>query len=458
MTRLAALIVTDGAGGSGETAHAARRAVVAGLELTERAVLAAHAAGIDRIHIAGEHLPDERVLQRLRARGLAIVCTLTRGHNPLGAAPLDSTLVVLPVDTLVEPAAIRALLERASLGVGEGALAVDRRPDARHRLLDVSDGRVRAFLADGNAASTGLALLTPEAVQIVRHAPSVWAGFRRLARATKLWAVGVDPHFCERLHDDRDRAGLERQYIRHANGGATESFFTKQIRRLSIPVTRQVLRLPVTANQVTLAGLALSVAAGTSFAVGGYWAGLIGAALYYGSTVLDCSDGEVARATYGESAFGCWLETAADYASYVCAWAGITIAALRTNPQSAYSRAAIVALTSSLLTFAFVAYLRHRVARANPGQFDDALGATLAGESPVHRFSGWARQWIKRSSLAHLLVVLALIGQLKVILFLWAFGGSAAFVLGLLVHRVLVSRVTVPTWRAPSARGATSHA
>ncbi|MBI4476003.1 MAG: CDP-alcohol phosphatidyltransferase family protein, partial [Acidobacteria bacterium] len=418
-----ALILTDGVGGS---RNAARCTVVAGLDLTERAVLAAHRAGIDRIHIVGAHLPGDGVLHRLRARGLSIVCTLTLGHGPFEAAPRDSTLVVLPVDTLVEPAAIRALLERASLGVGEATLVIDSRPEARHRLLDVSDGRVRGFVTDGNAAATGLALLSPEAVQIVRHAPSVWAAFRRLARATWLWAVSVDPHFCEQLGADEDCARLEREYIRHANGGDKESFFTKQIRRVSIPVTRQLLRLPVTANHVTMAGLALSVAAGVSFAVGGYWAGLIGAAFYYVSTVLDCSDGEVARAKYCESRFGCWLETWADYASYVFAWAGITTAALRANPHSTYSRAAIAALASSVLMFAFVAYLRRRTAGANPGHFDDALGATLAVESPMHRFSGWARQWIKRSCLAHLLLFLAVIGQLPFLLFLWAFGSTTA--------------------------------
>jgi phosphatidylglycerophosphate synthase len=457
MATIAALILTDGLGGLQPAISDIGNTVVAGLTLTERAVLAAHRAGIDRIHLVGECSPEEDALARVRARGLSVTCSKER-CRPFEAVPSDALLVVLAAGTLAEPSAITALIERAALGAGEAALVVDGRPDARHRFVDVDNGKVRALMTDGNAAATGLALLTPEAVEIVRHASSAWAAFRRLARGTILWAVTVAPHFCERVDDGRDRSRLEREYIRHGNGGDNESFFTKQIRRVSIPVTRQLLRLPVTANQVTMAGLALSVAAGLSFAVGGYWAGLIGAALYYASTVLDCSDGEVARAKYCESPFGCWLETAADYASYVLAWAGITAAAIRTNPHSAYSQAAVVAVASSLLMFALVAYLRNRVARANPGQFDDAVAATLAGESPVHRFSCWARQWIKRSSLAHLLLFLAVIGQLNFILFLWAFGASAAFVLGLAVHRVLVSRVEVPGWRAASAAGGVSHA
>lgn len=450
MATLAALILTDGVGALRSTAPEVGNTVIAGLTLTERAALAAHRAGVDHIYLAGEWLPDERVLARLRARGLSITRTPTR-DNPFEAVPPDTRLLVLAAGTLVEPSAITTLLEQAPLGAGEAALAVDERPETRHRFLQVAHGRVRAFMTDGNAAATGLALLTPEAVEIVRYARSAWAAFRRLARATTLWAVTVAPHFSERLHDGGDRSRLERDYIRHRNGGEKESFFTKQIRRFSIPLTRRLLHLPITANHVTMAGLALSVAAGLSFAVGGYWAGLLGAAFYYASTVLDCSDGEVARAKYCESSFGCWLETAADYASYVFAWAGITAAVLRANPHSAYSQAAIVAVTSTLLTFALVAHLRRRVARANPGQFDDALAATLAVQGPMHRFSGWARQWIKRSCLAHLLVALAVLGQLGVLLFLWAFGASAAFVLTLAVHRVLIRRVTVPRLRAAAA-------
>lgn len=437
----AALVVTDGLGGFDSQVHDVGRALLAGLTLTERAVLALQRAGLDSIHIAGPSVPDE-ALARLRARGLTITWTPTP-HHPFATVPVGSLLVVLPVVTVVEPAAIVALLERAPLGAGEGVVVVDRRPEARHRFLVVENGRVRAVLAHGNAAATGAALLTPGAVELVRYAPSVRSALGRLARSKALWAISLEPRFCRRLHGD-DWSEVERALIWHSNGGSGESFFTKQVRRASVPLTRRLLRLPVTANQVTVAGLALSMAAGAVFAAGGYWSGLAGATFYYASTVLDCSDGEIARAKYGESSFGCWLETVADYASYVFAWAGIAMAAVRLHPQSVYSRAALLSIVSSLLMFLFTAYLRHRVVRASPGQLDETVAATLALRGRVHRFSGWARQWIKRSTLAHVLLFLAFVGRLEVILFLWAFGASAALLLSFVVHGALVNRVPVP--------------
>lgn len=437
MTRLAALILTDGAGGSGDTAHAAPRAVVAGLELTERAVLAAHAAGIDRIHIAGEHLPDERVLQGLRTRGLAIVCTSTRGHNPFEAAPPDSTLVLLPVDTLVEPAAIRALLERASLDVGEGALVVDRRPDARCRLLDVSDGRVRGFLADGNAASTGLALLTAEAVQLVRHAPSVWAAFRRLAQATRLRAVGVDPHFCERLHDPEEAAAIEHRYIRRLNGN--EFFFTKVLRRQSVHLTRLLLRTRLSPNHITLLSLFVSFAAAYGFLAGGYWLALVAALLYYLSTLLDCSDGEVARCTFRTSAFGCWLETVSDATSTVLIIGAIFVNVLMRSGRTADSVTAVAGLLAATLVLLVTSYQRWRIARPDPDKYERTLHERLnAGPGLLNRFAVWGSQYIKRACVAHVLLFLALIGQVHLLIYLVAFGASVALLIGTSLHRVIV--------------------
>lgn len=238
MATTAALILTDGLGGLDPVTPGAGNTVLAGLTLTEHAVLAAHRTGIDRVQIVGDGVPDAAVLARLHAPGLSITCTPTR-HRPFAAVPPNTFLVVLPVVTLVEPPAIAALITLVRLGAGEAALVVDPRADAWHRPVLVVDGRVRALMTDGNAAATGLALLTPDAVEMVRDAPSAWAAFRRLARATTLWTVGVEPWFCRRLYDERDRARLEREYLlRHSNGGDKENVFRKQIRRFGLIVHR----------------------------------------------------------------------------------------------------------------------------------------------------------------------------------------------------------------------------
>jgi phosphatidylglycerophosphate synthase len=257
---------------------------------------------------------------------------------------------------------------------------------------------------------------------------------------------------CERLEgrfvrhvDCEEFAGAaEREYVQHTNGGTTESFFTKVIRRFSVPLTRRLVRMGAKPTQVTLAGLALAGAAAWCLAQGHYAAGVAGAALYYVSMIFDCSDGEVARLTLRDSPFGAWLETIVDYATYFLVLAGLTVASLDRPGSDAHLTAASLAFVGSIVVTVAAGYLRHRVAARNPGQFDESSAHALASASPLHRFASWSRQWIKRSSVAHLLLALALVNQLPWLLYLWAFGASVGSVAILFVGPFVVRRVVVP--------------
>ena len=59
---------------------------------------------------------------------------------------------------------------------------------------------------------------------------------------------------------------------------------------------------------------------------------LTGAMLSVFASILDGCDGEVARLTFQDSAFGCWLETVCDYLYYILIFAGMTIGLLGRGP------------------------------------------------------------------------------------------------------------------------------
>src|SRR5207249_3389156 len=79
-------------------------------------------------------------------------------------------------------------------------------------------------------------------------------------------------------------------------------------------VTPALLALspPITPNQVTLIAFAVAVAAAAAFAVG---APIAAAMLVALASVLDGSDGEVARLTYRSSRFGGFLDAVLDRAA-----------------------------------------------------------------------------------------------------------------------------------------------
>jgi phosphatidylglycerophosphate synthase len=374
---------------------------VGGLTLTERAVLIAARAGLAPVRVWAPIVPP--------------------GAGPLQAtADRDEPVVIIGPNVLVEPAALADLV--ADAGRPGGAPA---------RL--VRDG-----------GEPVLAWLSPAAVAVLRSCVTFDGLMADIAARWPACDRPLEGRFYRRVDRQSIARAAEREYLKHTNGGASESFFTKIIRRFSVPLSGWLVRAGVTPTLTTLAGLALAGVAAWCLAQGNYAAGVAGGVLYYMSMIFDCSDGEVARLTVRDSAFGAWLETIVDYVTYFLVLAGLTIASLNRPGADAQVAAAVVAVVGSLVVSIGAGYLRHRVAARNPGQFDESSARALASASPLHRFASWSRQWIKRSSVAHLLIALALVNQLSWLLYLWAFGATVATAAMLFVGPFVVRRVVVP--------------
>lgn len=71
--------------------------------------------------------------------------------------------------------------------------------------------------------------------------------------------------------------------------------YARLVRRLSIRITRVLLPLGLTANQVTVIGIAIGIAGAALLALNEFWALIAAIVLLQLSFVLDFSDGEIAR-------------------------------------------------------------------------------------------------------------------------------------------------------------------
>src|SRR4051794_804167 len=80
------------------------------------------------------------------------------------------------------------------------------------------------------------------------------------------------------------------------------------MRRISVYVTALLVRTPVSPNQLTVLMLVAGVAAGAVLAIGGLAGAIAAALLVQLYLLLDCVDGEVARATGRTSITGVYLD------------------------------------------------------------------------------------------------------------------------------------------------------
>ena len=149
----------------------------------------------------------------------------------------------------------------------------------------------------------------------------------------------------------------------------TDGLWARMNRRISIPISHQLIKLPITPNMVSMFTLLVSFASGYYFALGGYWYMLFGAILSVWASILDGCDGEVARIKLQSSEFGCWLETICDYLYYLFIFGGMSLGLTKTRGTTAYLVWGAVLGFGAITSFFTVGFMRQHFAAAHPDKF-----------------------------------------------------------------------------------------
>jgi uncharacterized protein DUF5941/CDP-alcohol phosphatidyltransferase-like enzyme len=151
-------------------------------------------------------------------------------------------------------------------------------------------------------------------------------------------AVAIEPFPGDRAHsaDDAQRlraeidaADLNRLARLRSSRGQDGFYSTFVLRKLSRPISGWGAAHGVSANSVTALSGVIGVLAVVLFGTGSF-AGLVaGGLLLQLSLILDCVDGEIARATQTFSPFGAWLDASLDRVKEYGALAGLAVGAGR---------------------------------------------------------------------------------------------------------------------------------
>ncbi len=183
-------------------------------------------------------------------------------------------------------------------------------------------------------------------------------------------------------------------------------YSTFVVRKASKPLTRLAIRLGWSPNAITLVSFGVGLAAAASFVGGSFWWLLAGALLLQLSLVIDCVDGEVARATRRFSSLGAWLDAATDRVKEFAAYAGLAMGAARFGIDVWWIAVVLVVLQTtrhmSDYDFARIQRLREATApRADVRDPEDplpqgagALASAMQTSARINRRS--AVRWFKK--------------------------------------------------------------
>lgn len=278
---------------------------------------------------------------------LELVAILRSGEGPLAVRADDLVLSpaalaplthdpYAPTGLLVRPAAQRADVRVrhhvvTSVGTSFHEVAAPDHVSVGALVVAHADrSAVATLVADlahavdsGEVVTDGTDLIELVAVAITRGG----VGLRAIGMVDVPWSRSpADPDEARRLAASVPEERIAQLQANRVDDGFYSTFV---VRRLSKPLTRVALRLGWTPNAITLISFAVGIAAAGAFAVGDRWALVLGAVLLQLSLIIDCVDGEVARATRRFSALGAWLDASTDRVKEFLAYAGLAYGAFR---------------------------------------------------------------------------------------------------------------------------------
>lgn len=272
----------------------------------------------------------------------------------------NSAIIVVAPDLLISPLVLSPITENSLAGT---SAAVRPQRDGNLRIAHHGVSAVATsfhHINAGNAQSVGAIRIHP------RDFPVALIAVNELVQAIDSGAI--TPHDCEvtelvlaaltrsqinvravelidapwfRSAVDLDAARTEIQVMSDSRIRALQAnrvddgfYSTFIVRKLSKPLSVLAIKLHMSPNFVTVISFIVGIAAAVSFAQGARWALILGALLLQLSLILDCVDGEVARATHRFSVIGAWLDASTDRVKEYAAYAGLAAGAVATGIDS----------------------------------------------------------------------------------------------------------------------------
>ena len=223
----------------------------------------------------------------------------------------------------------------------------------------------------------------------------------------------------------RAEAALLRSLRKNADG-----VVAKYDRHISLGISRRLMTLHITPNQVTIVAALIGALCGWAVAQGGYFWMLAGALGFQLNSIADGIDGEIARAKLLESHFGQWLDTIADDFSNLAFVVGAGLGCYRTYGWSGYLVLGVLAGVGQVITSVIEYHYIITVARS--GDLNDFKlpwerhPPSRRPKGPGARIGYLAKvDWLfRRDAFVAFSTLLALIGQLRVMTWAFAIGAN----------------------------------
>jgi phosphatidylglycerophosphate synthase len=218
---------------------------------------------------------------------------------------------------------------------------------------------------------------------------------------------------------------------------ATDGIYARTNRRVSIPISRILVKAPITPNMVTLIALCCSLSAAWLYSLGTYGSMVAGAFGSWFASMMDGCDGEVARVKLEESEFGAWFEMVCDYLYYVVMFLGMGVGIARYTGNPIWNWVGIGSIFGTIASFIVIGLLKKRYSRQAPSSdFGRAFQAKVGSQksNPLHFFSRHVGFLITRAAMPYFIVIFTVLNIAPWIMGMILVGTNLAWFLALCAY------------------------
>ncbi len=307
-----------------------------GVPLIERTIRSAIEGGADEFVVITGYEGEQvgKFLQQLAKRLNVPIIPIQNddwqkenGFSVLKARDvIDEPFLLLMADHLFDPAIIR-LLQEQTLNDGEVLLAVDT--DKNNPLIDMGDVtkvhskegyilNIGKTIDDFNGFDTGIFLCTPaifealECAYKIHNDTTLSAAIRVLAEDKHAKSVQTTGFWID-VDDEKAHQKAEKTLLDSLRGKSNDGPVSHWLNRpISTRLSKFLVNSNITPNQISFFSFVLSVIAAGLFALGNYWFLALGGIIAQFASIIDGSDGEVARLKYLSSDYGGWFDAVLD--------------------------------------------------------------------------------------------------------------------------------------------------
>lgn len=262
---------------------------------------------------------------------------------------------------------------------------------ARRIAIDDAGHYAGALWADAAHGREVIAALTLSADSAEQNLVAGWKDAERIRHGDIARHAAATP---------AEKRGAERMLLQLLVKASEDSPVSKYVYRpLSRPLTRLLLKTPITPNQVSYFVGVLGLAGCALTALPSHAALVWGALLVFLSCVIDGCDGEIARMKLQFSPFGAWLDTVIDEITQVSYFFAIGYHTYQHHPSGWLAASIAIGGISYVLTIYAIYYFSIVVIKKGGSQYyegdleivDTADGPALRKRVKVSTAPAWAK-------------------------------------------------------------------